>query len=769
MSLERKKGPFIDEQKYTQYIYIKKTTFHSLTLQVTVPIRAAFWRRLPCVDCSEHPPAPLSKYSVHHHGDLKMMTSTTPCSTIQQMQDRSFSATVSHVSLCPNMDLLALALDGNSIAIFRLSWNRLATISVTTAADDTITSLVWSPSGAHLAVGTSTGLLCVHSVDRAASAPPSRTRRAARDSEPVATLRHPVAASAILWTHVPHRRVVYADRSAQLVDTRPPAVVEDGLLFIGGVDGTITILTTNLAFNVARVQLLPPNYAVGHIRMSSDRRDCVAIGYKQSQQNNTNANNDNILANSSQSPSTPSHHGNCMIRIMRTDFLLKYWSEIERVSLEAAALQSQIPSIQGSIKQVEETWSKGVRDVLFTGIAASMNEAMREFAQAGSIWDELYDIFCGSRVHGAALHCLVQLIGEGGAKEYLRSFRAHDDDAETAITALLPLVQNLLSRASEYSGIICLADQFADIGVREEDVGELFLAAEGLFIRVCGLSRELEATSNETEAFLTWLVIAAVKASGEATTQSRLSSNIPALGGKELELVGKFFEKATAISAGGTDSVATSAITAILQDKIQPWIKRVTDASETIIRKPFETISKALPAATGISLRMDNGYTAAEKNWFMLDGPSGDDRRSRMTALTATGDGNLVWARCELTSQRWTVGQMTLHGDASKVMGAGLRAEDSMVLVLSRNSSDSEAHEVRLYNPVDDGVWSKGKTVVCKEAEVCLVELDHTAALNKPLHTKTISGCKTLTKNAVLNVNCSRSVMRYVAFLFCFV
>lgn len=688
------------------------------------------------------------------------MKPTVESTPIRQVQDRSFSANVSHASLCPNMDLLAVVLDGNSIAIFRLSWSRLATISVTTGADETITSLVWSPSGAHVAVGTSTGLLCIHSVDRAASAPPSRTRRAARDSEPVATLRLSVSALSILWMKVPNRRVVYTDRSSQLIDSRPPAVAEDGLLFVGGIDGTVTVLATNLAFTIACIKILPDNFSVCRLHMTSDQRHCVAIGYVHSHVDRTNTKNNSNTENSTSS-SIPSETGRYMIRAMRTDFLLKNWSEIERVSLEAAALQSQLPAIKRSVRQVEEAWSEGVREVLATGIAALMDKAMREFTQNGNIWDELYDIFCGSKVHGAALHCLVHLMGEGGAKEYLRSFRAHDDDAEAAIATLMPLVQNLLSRASEYSGLICLADQFSEVGVQTNDTEEMFFAAEGLFVEICDLSRELEAASNETESFLAWLVIATVKASGE-TTQSRLSSNPPILGGKELEFAGNFFEKMTAITTTGEEPVSTNAIAVMLRDKIQPAIKRIDAASEAIIQKPFEAISKALPLAGGISLNVYDGSVTVGRNWSILDSASANGKECQVMALTTEYSGSLLWVRYKPMGQQWTTGRITLRTETSEVKGTALIANGCMMLARSRVMSgdvmsDEKVHDIGVYDPGNE-IWKSGQAVICRHDEAFFVNPNDVAMLDKPLHTETVKGCKELKNNAPLEINHARGV-----------
>lgn len=688
------------------------------------------------------------------------MTSAV-CPGLRKIQDRTFSGTVTLVSLCPSMDLLAAVLHGNSVAIFRLSWQRLATIPVCAAAEETITTMAWSPSGAHLAIGTSKGMFNIHSVDRAASAPPSRTRRAARDTDPVATLSLPVASSAIVWSHTPNQSMTYADRSTQLFDSRPPAVAEGGILFVGAIDGSVTILSSSLVFIIARVQLFPHSFTVCHLHVASDQRHCIAIGSENLQSENKKTENAVHSVTTITNYSHSLHERQSQLRLLQISFLLDYWPEIERTSLEAVVLKGHLSSIGSSIDQLEQSWTKGVREVLTNGIAVPMEKEMSEFTQTNNIWDELYDIFCGSKVKGAVLHFLAQNIGENGAKGFLRSFRAYEDDAEAAIVSVLPLVQNLLSRASEYRGLSRLISRFAPIGVLEEDVEELFDAAEALFIEICDLSREAEAMSSETEAFLSWLVVAAMKASGESA-QTRISGQSQGQSDKELELAGKFFEKVSAISAMGEESVSTNAVVVMLSDKIRPVLKRLDLACQSVFGKPCGTISNGVQSLGGISLKVDSRIVPIEKIWYVYDMPPSQSIQSEIVALATLDNGDVVWTRCRPYTQKWAYGRIRMHVDGLKIQGVALKTEFFMIAAVSGypgSEKHDAAYNVEIHNLKDYGAWKSEYSSVCKD-EVTPVYLNHVVELKKTINTKTVYGTKEEAKNIILNTNCARDVIR---------
>lgn len=62
---------------------------------------------------------------------------------------------------CPTMDLLALVVGENMVAVHRLSWARLLTFEHTSS----VSALCWSPDGRTLAVGFDDGRLTLYDVE----------------------------------------------------------------------------------------------------------------------------------------------------------------------------------------------------------------------------------------------------------------------------------------------------------------------------------------------------------------------------------------------------------------------------------------------------------------------------------------------------------------------------------------------------------------------------------------------------------------------------
>jgi len=137
---------------------------------------------------------------------------------IRYLQDRTLSAAVTHVTLCPNMLLLAVTLDANTF--YRTSWLCLAIISIIRSSpDERITVVSRSPSGAFLAVSTLSTRLIIYSVDHAVS---TGARRRTCVTQPVASHNNSASATALVWVPSPSSTTSpndsnYEDRASLLL------------------------------------------------------------------------------------------------------------------------------------------------------------------------------------------------------------------------------------------------------------------------------------------------------------------------------------------------------------------------------------------------------------------------------------------------------------------------------------------------------------------------------------------------------------------------
>lgn len=637
-----------------------------------------------------------------------------------QLQDRNVSASVSLLSLCPNMRLLAIVLDHNSVAIFRASWQRLATIPICTKPDETITALTWSATGAYISVTTSSNLLFIHSVDSSASAPSSRTRRGSRHTDPVAQLSLPNAASSIVWTHSPSFHTYYEDRASQLLNVKPETVAERGLLFVGDCDGMITILTSNLAFTIARIRVMPQNVPIRYLHVTSNVRCCFAVATSLPMPLEENGNTETVFSK-------------CLMRAISTRPFLDYWSEIDRLSSEVIAFKAFITSCETNLKQLNSSWVGGLREILSSSIVKPLEKAMAQYAESGNAWDELQNLFCGARVKGASLHFLANSLGQNGAKELLRSFGVHDDDIEQTLAKILPLAENALSRASEYRGFARLESRFAPIGVQLEDAVTLSKVCEDLYFHLYEFCRKVDRVTEEMESFLSWLVLAAIKAGGEM--QGRSVHIIGDLNGRALAEVAKFFDRMTLFNKNDKNisEFTNDPVAATFTVALQPELEAVHNTLSRMTTKLCDCISLKLRLSGGISFETKPPSPRSFIKCHLYDFDGSDDV---VLAILRMHDGCVACIRHDVSTGLWNFAQRSPLGEGRVIKDGILISTHIMALITSPTTVNSDENasfdvNIEIHDLSASQLWSVGYAVTSTMEEISQVQLPAAIQMSK--------------------------------------
>lgn len=516
------------------------------------------------------------------------------------IQDRTVSGIVWDVVFCPNMELVAVIIDRNTVAIFRTTWERLATIPVCTQKDVVITCLAWSPDGANIVVGTSAPALAVYSVDRCASTATARTKRGSKESEPIISMKLGATATSACWSKTPSDREghktnvekgVYEDRTENLQSEKAEQSEErwNGILLIGDERGELSIFSHNLQLTVASLPVLEPGFCISHIYQTESQRYCLVFGFDSSLRDQTDEKG--------------LEGKNVVLGIVDMHTILDYWPEIDRIGVEAIGLDTAFGKLSVLLKKLREGWFEGALEVLKATIKDPLEQLMVKFSEGpDGAWQVLNDIYCGARITGAALQFLASDLSENGAKEALRSFRSHADDIEAAVMSALPIAETALFRASEYRGLARRTSRFAPVGVEFGDTDDLFKASENLYMTLQELAYETDQISNETEAFLAWLTLAASKAGGE-TGLTSASSTVENVQGKDAELTSKFFERwCPRVQPGSSTTKPADTIATMISDVIEPELRRFEVIMKRVASRPSQIITKGLSLQSGISL-----------------------------------------------------------------------------------------------------------------------------------------------------------------------
>lgn len=560
------------------------------------------------------------------------------------LQDRTTSAPVSHLVLSPRMNLLALVLDHTSVAIFRLSWQRLATIPLSMAPGQHISSLIWSPDGAHLLVATSAADLSILSVDRSAFASSARAKRVARETGgAVATVTLPVPAACLGWVGGPRTtRDVYEDRAGMLA-ARDEVMRAKGLIFCGDRDGFLTILSQNLSLLIARVRVLPEGYTVVGLHVNVEVSQCIVYGQR---------------VKDTGGPRTRARGGDahCVVRAVGLETVLEHLPEIERIGREMVALKAFMERVQAAATRIEESWLQGAAEVRKATVFEPMDKVLTDFAEPRSRnpWEMLHYVFCGGTVDGAVLQFLAADMSENGAKEALRAFRGHVDDLSDALHDVLPVAENSVVRACEYQALSKLRSRFSSVGLKEHEARELFELTESLYWALGEIMWEIEGMANETEAFLAWLVIAATRAGGN-TSRGRTAPEMANLTGEDGRLVSKFFQRATSQSASIAGPSALDPVEESFKIRLLPAVENHRRFCEKMLARPVLESCSSWPADEGIffSVPVRSG-AACPKFRDVRNADEGNAYEGTVTSIVS-GAGNLISVFYDAEKRKWSI------------------------------------------------------------------------------------------------------------------
>ncbi|KAI0564526.1 Anaphase-promoting complex subunit 4 [Gracilaria domingensis] len=611
------------------------------------------------------------------------MESDNPRYTPTLLHERSFSAVVSDIRICPNKPLFAVVLDRVSVAIFKTNCQRLASISVCAKQQETITSFTWSPDGANVAVGTSSATLSVYSVDRCASST-SRTKQSSRDTDIVASVTLPAVASALLWTNVPavstknqHPSAytpVYQDRTSTLYENTPQSnpVSSAGLLLIGDSEGAVTLYTHNLQLRIARVQLLPSDVLVQRVFISPEQPHVLALGYR--------------LCNTSTSGASANE---CILRVMSLASVVEYWSEIERINVEVVSTNLILKHISDTISRLQKEWIEGAMNVLTATIKKPIERRMKDFAEDASkrnAWGALHDIYCGAFMRNALLQFLGTDLSESGAKEALRSFRAHADDVEDAIVSALPFAEQMMFRASEYRGLARMEWRFAPVGVLLDEANEMLQASEAVYSALQELMHESQKMSREAEAFLAWLVIAAAKAGG-VSGERRDPASLDRMSTSDKQLVADFLERMT--GDVGNKPPSGDSVADLVNNELAKAYGRFERVVQSVFETPCKEITSQLGVGGDLSLGIPQSDHKTEPPVSMGEAVLCSCEKDHIILCLTLYDGALVFIRYGFASNRWNVCKtdVTLNDAKIFIKGVGCMEKDE-ILVLGVTSDE---------------------------------------------------------------------------------
>lgn len=587
---------------------------------------------------------------------------STPC--VEILQNRTFSSTLTHTALCLQMDLIALVLDAKTIVIHRFNWQRLAMISPCESSNEKINAISWSPDGVLLAVGMDNGRLALHAVD-------SASRQASKDASTSLASRKLVSApTALHWAmfradKTASREAMLWERAYAERDTpswQPSGTKKQGkraraVLVVGDQDGCIYLLGFDLRFTIAKTRVMPTGIPVTRVHVASNAKLIVALGER---------------------------NGTVLARAVPLDQLFSSRAELFRVGAEVVALSDAREKLHECISRMCNRWSSSVDSALKRAVERPLNDSLAtvgEDVERYGAWHILRDGHQSTTLHSALAICLASEVGEGGAREALRTFRGGADDVDEAILTAIAVAETLLFRASEYRGLIGVSSKFEHVGVCSDGAERALQSASSLFSELSAFLLKFYEVCAEIESFLVWLGIEALKADKEDPDDA---TGVPVLSHEEQELVGKFFSRHLAdIESGSVDILSRT-----LRTKVLPSVEKLHASAQKLVVTPFQAMSATLGVNFGMEIALSSmnetlaHVSIAER---MLD-------EAIVELCFPDGKGKVVTARFLSKQQQWYGNCVQVKESPQVIVDwSHFRGEHFFVFSVGECSSSSDA------------------------------------------------------------------------------
>jgi Anaphase-promoting complex, cyclosome, subunit 4/Anaphase-promoting complex subunit 4 WD40 domain len=509
------------------------------------------------------------------------------------LQDRVLSMDVTRVSVCARMRLAALVADGATVAVQRLSWQRLATLAppppppppgagvATTTAFGAVTALAWAPASAALALGSDAGRVRVVPLDAVAAgvgAPtpaditlphpvtalewidPRVQHVSAHDDRDAVAGHGPTSSLASSLSSSPSFRasLAYPSSSSSSLSATHAAATSDavgvtnannigtanaGIIAVGDDHGRVTLLSFNLAFILATVQILPPGTPITRLSFPEHAiAFCVAAGF----QHTAHPSEADGIVNLSETtaPAATTVPPTLVLSYFPLTPLSDALPELLRTGREVVAMSALLEDIRRASLSCREAWVRDAMGMLRERIYDPLKQLIHNFAEEPERgpWGLLQDAFCGGAISGALEQFLGSELGENGAKHAHRVLAAAAQEVRKALQVALPQAQRMVFRASEFRGLARVGPSFRSIGVTVASIDRVCVASETVLELLSSLAMEVDDVERLLVAFLKWIEIAAARASGTEQRDTARRTVDYAAATDDNALVAEFFD-----------------------------------------------------------------------------------------------------------------------------------------------------------------------------------------------------------------------------------
>lgn len=584
------------------------------------------------------------------------------------LQDRILSVDVGHVVISPRMDLTALVLDNATVAIQRLSWDRLGTVPAAREEFGDVSALEWRHDGSCVALGSKEGRVRIEPIGavsatlskRAGSA--SAVRESSRSNKakasPILELRS--AVTALAWgetTCRPSNR--YEDRDASRLES-------DGVLAIGDADGCLRLVMFGLRFTIASVRVFEPDTRVSGVLLSDDGTTCTAVG-------------------------VPADRSELELRRFSLEPLGHAGMEIHRAGVEAVVLETLAQELSNCGKTCAERWEKDAMASLDEGITKPLTKLVYSFAEDEELgpWGLLRNVFCGGAVNGALDQFLSRDLRKSGAKEILRLFTEASDEARDSVYAALSIAERVLFRTVEYRGLVRAEPAFGQIGIDMALVDAACSAAQACVTELGFLAIELGAEDARIRIFLKWLMNIAPQDGGADPRSQSVATSLSKHARDEIET---FFSNALAHSHPISESTAQA-----LAQCRERALPQLDAACANLIGRPEAVLSREIEDRMPPScvIRVPGPVSAISPSFRV--GPS--DSPSHVEAVFVLDDARVGIARHSLRDDApakqghgWTVAVIGTSPKAVKIVGSAYVSDGRLVSLGLRPLGSTDAN-----------------------------------------------------------------------------
>ncbi|GFU37862.1 anaphase-promoting complex subunit 4 [Nephila pilipes] len=453
--------------------------------------------------------------------------------SFHQLEQRHVSSEIALMEWNPMLDLIALATVNGDVLLYRLSWQKVWSVSSSSTKDSIVqvTALAWRPDGKILAYAYNNGKITLCDVE---------------NSEAVHLFDVHCIVTSLTWVQcmqmdTDEHRPIYTDRSEEFLQrhfamnkgystasNKSEEIAEDFKRMKGQKELNILAIGMEIgSIHLHSFGMFPTGFIDVNIKLDDPKKDRV-ISVALSQ--------DFRLLQVVLERKDEEENYSYYYRSYFISLIYDCIEEIKIVSLKFGQISSLLTYLSSTIRAISEAWE----DILLEIDTKLHNYAFQKHALSeGTIIDDFLELLMFGNLSDSLEKFLMHDLTESGLKKFGNSIElSYSNIQKLVLKRLQNVAVSLYYHLTELKGMAMWTEQFGPLGLEESLVHNAVMVIGSFLLKATEIQQVIDNSMKNFKAFFRWLYCAMLRLAEEP-----IPLEISRLTQQDLNFVGEFLKE----------------------------------------------------------------------------------------------------------------------------------------------------------------------------------------------------------------------------------